>query len=42
MSLYANWLHEVGKLVYLIGNFSDTAQLKKILDPADPKYNSHH
>jgi len=38
MNLYANWLHDVGKLVYIIGNFSETAQLKKILDPADPRF----
>jgi len=42
MNLYANWLHDVGKLVYIIGNFTDTAQLKKILDPVDPRYEDTH
>jgi hypothetical protein len=38
MITYANWLHEVGKLVYIIGNLNETALIKKTLDPADPKY----
>lgn len=42
MNLYANWLHDVGKLVYIIGNFTETAQVKKILDPADPRYHDFH
>jgi hypothetical protein len=29
--MYANMLVEVGRLIYLIGNFSETSQLKKIL-----------
>jgi hypothetical protein len=38
MNHYVNWLHDVAKLVYLVGNFEMTGKLKKILDPADPKY----
>jgi hypothetical protein len=35
--MYANSLVEVGKLIYLVGSFSETASLKKILETSDGK-----
>lgn len=42
MNPYVNWLLDVSKLVYLVGNYEQTAKLKKLLDPNDPKYTSLH
>lgn len=35
--MYANSLIEVGKLIYLVGSYSETALLKKILESSDGK-----
>ena len=40
MNQYVSWLHEVAQLVYLVGNYEQTSQLKKFLDPGDSKYMS--
>jgi len=37
MNPYVNWLLDVSKLVYLVGNYEQTAKLKKLLDSNDPK-----
>lgn len=37
MNPYVNWLLDVTKLVYLVGNYEQTAKLKKLLDSNDPK-----
>ena len=37
MNPYVNWLLDVAKLVYLVGNYEQTAKLKKLLDSNDPK-----
>lgn len=38
MNHYVGWLHEVGKLVYIIGSLDKTTQVKAKLDPNDSKY----
>jgi len=38
MNHYVNWLHDVAKLVMIVGNYDQTAKIKKWLDPADNKY----
>lgn len=35
--MYAKSLVDVGKLIYLVGNFSETAQMKKVLESSDGK-----
>ena len=42
MNHYVNWLHKVAKLVFLVGNYEQTAKLKKYLDSNDPKYPLPH
>lgn len=41
MNHYVGWLHEVGKLVYIIGSLDKTTQVKAKLDPNDSKYQSY-
>lgn len=36
--MYSNYITEVGKLVYLIGEIETTSNFKKMLDPNDRKY----
>lgn len=36
--MYSNYITEVGKLVYLIGEIETTSNFKKMLDPNDHKY----
>ena len=36
--MYAQSLVEVGKLVYLVGENTETAKLKKTLEANEPKY----
>lgn len=38
MNHYVGWLHDVAKLVYLVGNYERTATIKKLLEPTDQKY----
>ena len=38
MNQYVSWLHDVAQLVYLVGNYEQTSQLKKFMDPGDAKY----
>lgn len=38
MNHYVNWLHDVAKLVYIVGNYDQAAKIKKLLDPSDNKY----
>lgn len=35
--MYARSLVEVGRLIYLIGNYNETVQVKKILEAHDGK-----
>lgn len=35
--MYANSLIEVGKLIYLVGNYNETVLLKKILEANEGK-----
>lgn len=37
LRMYAKSLVEVGKLVYLIGNYPETAQIKKVLETNETK-----
>lgn len=36
--MYARSLVDVGKLIYLIGNYNETVQIKKIFESNDGKY----
>ena len=38
MNHYVNWLHDVAKLVYIVGNYDQAVKIKKWLDPSDNKY----
>lgn len=40
--MYANYLVDLGKLVYLVSSPSDAMSFKKVFDSPDSKYHRHY